>query len=169
MPKVARVIGTTEDSVSRAERELSRRLPPSFRRWILENNGRGLGSVHVYPVLDDRDPRKTWDSIVRNFKVGWEAWLEIFGTEREAFTALLPFADFDRWTTTVRLFKDRDNGEPVVVPGLMRPGNEPRGDSFEDPACRLKAGSSTMIEPLVPCRAGMTPNNQFQRRSTAAR
>lgn len=142
MPKVARVIGTTEDNVSRAERELGRRLPPSFRRWILENNGRGLGSVHIYPVLDDRDPRKTWDSIVRNFKVGWEGWLEIFGTEREAFTALLPFADFG--TGDYYCFdysKVGDNGEPVVVLWSHETGEcELRGDSFEDFACRLKAG-----------------------------
>jgi hypothetical protein len=142
MPKVARTIGTTEDNVARAERELGRRLPPSFRRWILQNNGLGLGAVHVYPVLDDRDPRKTWDSIVRNFKVGWEAWLEIFAPEREAFAGLLPFADFgtgDYYCFDYSQLGDR--GEPVVVLWSHETGEcEARGESFEEFARRLQAG-----------------------------
>ena len=142
MPKVARTIGTTEDSVARAERELGRRLPPSFRRWLIENNGLGLGSVHIYPVLDDRDPRKTWDSIVRNFKVGWEAWLEIFETERDAFADLLPFADFGTGDYyCLDYSKLGDTGEPVVVLWSHETGEcEDRGESFEDFARRLQAG-----------------------------
>ena len=142
MPKVARTIGTTDESITRAERELGRRLPPSFRRWLLEKNGLGLGSVHVYPVLDDRDPRKTWDSIVRNFNVGWEAWLEILDAERGAFANLLPFADFgtgDYYCFDYSTLGDA--GEPMVVLWSHETGEcEPRGDSFEDFARRLQAG-----------------------------
>lgn len=65
-----RVIGTTNESLDRAEGELGRRLPPSYREWLLENNGRYLDAIRVFPVLDDRDVRTTWDSIVRNFEEG---------------------------------------------------------------------------------------------------
>jgi hypothetical protein len=60
--KHPRVIGTTEDALERAEKELQRVLPPSFRAWLLEKNGLwGLEGVHIFPVQDDRDLRKTWN------------------------------------------------------------------------------------------------------------
>ncbi len=92
--KRSRVIGTTEDAIRRAEGELDRQFPPSFRQWLLENNGKDIEDVNVYPVLDDRDPRGTWDSIVRNFRGSWAGWLENFEDAEMSFDHLLPFADF---------------------------------------------------------------------------
>ncbi|MBW3623942.1 MAG: SMI1/KNR4 family protein [Armatimonadetes bacterium] len=96
-----RIIGTTEEAIARAEEELNRNFPPSFRAWLLQNNGLGIEGISIFPVLDDRDPRKTWDSIVRNYRVGWAGWLENFegyeydeGDTKPVFDHLLPFADF---------------------------------------------------------------------------
>lgn len=66
-----RVIGTTLSAIASAEKELNRTFPTSFSRWLLANNGRSLGGLVVFPVFDSRDPRKTWDSIVRNYTAGW--------------------------------------------------------------------------------------------------
>jgi hypothetical protein len=65
--KHPRVIGTTTEAITRAENELQRIFPPSFCAWLMENNGRDLGGVHIFPVQDDRDLRKTWNSIVREY------------------------------------------------------------------------------------------------------
>jgi cell wall assembly regulator SMI1 len=70
--RILRVIGTTEKAIAKAEEEISFRFPPSFRAWLLENNGLQIDGVDtIYPVFDERDPRKTSDSIVRNYRVGW--------------------------------------------------------------------------------------------------
>jgi cell wall assembly regulator SMI1 len=91
--KHPRVIGTTEEAIARAEKELGRPLPPSFRSWLLSNNGHDLEHVHIFPVLDDRDPRKTWDSIVRIYREVWPGWAEIYSEEPGDYAHLLPFAE----------------------------------------------------------------------------
>jgi hypothetical protein len=140
--KHSRVIGTTYEALQRAEHELGRPLPLSFREWLLTNNGLGIESVHVYPVLDDRDPRKTWDSIVRNYQVGWEAWLENFEGQRNTFASLLPFADFG--TGDYYCFdcsRMGENGEPPVVLWSHETGElQPRGGSFPEFTERLLRG-----------------------------
>ena len=86
--KRKRVIGTTEEYLAKAEGELWRRLPPSFRLWLMENNGRSIEQVWIYPIRDERDVPSTWDSIVRQYDGGqWP--LEQF--EDEDFSHLLPF------------------------------------------------------------------------------
>ncbi len=45
-------------------------------------------------MLDERDVRKTFDSIVKNYKMNWRAWLENFKDEKISFEHLLPFAEF---------------------------------------------------------------------------
>lgn len=127
-----RVIGTTNESLDRAEGELGRRLPPSYREWLLENNGRYLDAIRVFPVLDDRDVRTTWDSIVRNFKEGWSEWLSTLDTDGDEFAHLLPFAEFgtgDFYCFDYSVVRD-DGEAPVVIwsheDGLL----EPRGDDF---------------------------------------
>ena len=92
--KRQRQIGTTEDAILRAEGALGRKLPSDFREWLLANNGTGIDGVHIYPVMDDRDPRKTWESIVHNYENGWRAWLDNFDEDEDAWDYLLPFADF---------------------------------------------------------------------------
>jgi cell wall assembly regulator SMI1 len=100
--KHPRVIGTTEDAIERAEKELQRVFPPSFRAWLLENNGLwGLEGIHIFPVQDDRDIRKTWNSIVRENRENWTAWLDNFENyeysedeQKPSFEHLLPFANY---------------------------------------------------------------------------
>ncbi len=89
-----RVFGTTEEAVAKAETALGRIFPPSFRSWLLQNNGRDAEGVHIYPVMDERDPRKTWDSIDRLYQNGWADWLANFEDENRDFSYLLPFADY---------------------------------------------------------------------------
>ncbi|MHA7680720.1 SMI1/KNR4 family protein [Cupriavidus sp. PET2-C1] len=112
----ARVIGTSIDAIRAAETELGRTLPKSFSDWLLVNNGRSLGALTVFPVFDSRDPRKTWESIVRHFNEGWKEWLDNFGDTSIDFSQLLPFAEFG--TGDYYCFdyaKLGGAGEPVVV------------------------------------------------------
>src|SRR5262245_59179735 len=92
-----RIFGTSEIAIAKAESGVGFRFPPSYRKWLLENNGRALEGLgeRPFPVFDDRDPRSTWDSIARNFANGWARWRENFEGEpvAERFPALLPFAD----------------------------------------------------------------------------
>lgn len=88
--KRPRVIGTTPEAISRAEQAIGHALPLSFRAWLIRNNGRyGLDAIRVFPVVDDRDRRSTWDSIVRNYRNSWQQWLRIHPTTEQ----LLPFAE----------------------------------------------------------------------------
>ena len=89
-----RVLGTTEDAIVKAEAALGRTFPPSFRAWLLQNNGHSIEGVTIFPVFDQRDPRMTWDSIDRRFREGWAGWLANFDDEQRDFTHLLPFADY---------------------------------------------------------------------------
>jgi cell wall assembly regulator SMI1 len=89
-----RIIGTTIAAIQVAEAELGRTLPNSFANWLVLNNGKSLGSLTIFPVFDARDPRKTWDSIVRVFKGSWQEWLENFEDVPIDFSQLLPFAEF---------------------------------------------------------------------------
>ncbi len=94
--KRPRVFGTTEQAISTAEYAINFHFPPSFRSWLLENNGLHLEGVDsIYPIYDERDPRKTWDSIVRNYKEGWAQWIDNFEGYGEPFNFnhLLPFAE----------------------------------------------------------------------------
>ena len=113
--KRKRVIGTTEDAISRAERELGRTLPPSFRRWLLANNGLGIEDITIFPVLDDRDPRRTWDSIVRKYRENWMAWLQNFERPEGAFDHLLPFAEFGTGDYYCFDYRAAASGEAPVV------------------------------------------------------
>ena len=93
MSKPTRVIGTTDAALSAAESEIGFQLPTTFRKWLLENNGKSIEDITIFPVFDERDPRKTWDSIVRNYNSNWSSWLDNFGLEYD-FSNLLPFGEF---------------------------------------------------------------------------
>lgn len=94
MPKHARVIGTTDEAIARAEAETGFRFPLSFREWLLNNNGLGIEGIRVFPVFDERDPRKTWDSIVREHKGARSFWADVFADDGRSFNDLLAFAEF---------------------------------------------------------------------------
>ncbi|AVD83152.1 SMI1/KNR4 family protein [Pseudomonas sp. SWI6] len=114
MSKV-RVIGTTIAAIKAAELELQRTLPESFVNWLLSNNGRSLGGVNIFPVYDDRDPRKTWESIVRVYNGAWTEWLDVFSDEVRDFSGLLPFAEFGTGDFYCFDYSELGlNNEPVV-------------------------------------------------------
>ena len=142
MPSPQRVIGTTEGAIALAEAELHRARPPSFRTWLLQNNGKGIDSVSVFPVVDARDKRKTWDSIVRQQKL-WQSYCEdVFPGQAERFACLLPFAHFG--TGDYYCFEYSGvapEGETKVVAWSHETGDtKPRGTSFTDFVSRLAVG-----------------------------
>ncbi|AZC23158.1 SMI1/KNR4 family protein [Pseudomonas sessilinigenes] len=111
-----RVLGTTQEAIHAAETQLGLPLPKSFADWLLANNGRALGALVVLPVFDARDPRKTWDSIVRYFQGGWQRWQENFGDRPEGCSRLLPFAEFGTGDCYCFDYATLgETGEPVVV------------------------------------------------------
>lgn len=87
-----RIIGTVEEAVAIEESLLDRRLPESFRSWLLENNGLDIEDVHIYPVRDERDTRKTWESLAYNLTHEWAEGLSKLNPAD--YLHLLPFADF---------------------------------------------------------------------------
>jgi cell wall assembly regulator SMI1 len=144
--RTPKVLGTTEDAVRRAESELGRTLPPSFRQWLLANNGHALrgqaDDVIIFPVVDDRDLPTTWDSIVRQYKENWASWLENFEGDGRDFGHLLPFAAFG--TGDYYCFDDSrrdESGEaPVVLWSHETGETEDRAESFADFVAKAEAG-----------------------------
>lgn len=129
--KRPRVIGTTPEAIARAEQALGRPLPQSFRAWLMQNNGRwGCGAIRVFPVLDDRDPRSTWDSIERKFRESWLKWREIH-TDSD-LSSLLPFAEFGTGDFYCFDYSRTDcTGEqPVVLWSHETGDTEDRADTF---------------------------------------
>ncbi len=115
MSKHRRVIGTDDLTISKAESELGFLLTLTFREWLKLNNGRSIEDVTVFPVFDERDPRKTWDSIVRNYQTNWRTWLDNIGAEHD-FSHLLPLGDFgsgDYFCFDFSRFGE--SHEPVIV------------------------------------------------------
>lgn len=89
-----RVTGTSKNAIQSAEKELGCTLPLSFSHWLLANNGKSLGALTMFPVYDARDPRKTWESIVHHFNLGWKGSQENLSDELIPAWELLPFAEF---------------------------------------------------------------------------
>ncbi len=140
--KRPRITGTTEESISKAEIELNFSFPNSFRNWLIQNNGLGFEGISIFPVFDERDPRKTFDSIVRNYNENWLAWLENFEDEEMSFGHLLPFAEFG--TGDYYCFDyskiDSDKEIPVVHWSHETGKTEFRGENFEGFFEKLKRG-----------------------------
>ena len=140
--KRPRVIGTTENAITKAETELKFNFPFSFRNWLIQNNGIGIEDISIFPVFDERDQRKTFDSIVRNYNVNWLGWIENFENEEIKFEHLLPFAEFG--TGDFYCFdysKISSDEEPVVVCWSHETGEtEIRANNFEDFLKKLKRG-----------------------------
>ena len=108
-------IGTSQAAIAAAELALGRTLPASYVQWLLENNGRALGALSVFPVYDEANARKTWESIARHYNPSWQEWLEHVDGGNDAST-LLPFAQFG--TGDYYCFdyaQTGPSGEPVVV------------------------------------------------------
>ena len=108
-------IGTSQAAIAAAEQALGRTLPASYAQWLLVNNGRALGALSVFPVYDEANARKTWESIARHYNTSWQEWLEHVDGGNDAST-LLPFAQFG--TGDYYCFdyaQTGPSGEPVVV------------------------------------------------------
>ncbi|WFR81575.1 SMI1/KNR4 family protein [Janthinobacterium rivuli] len=108
--------GTSAAAIAAAAQALGRPLPPSYAAWLLDNNGRALGALTLFPVYDADNPRKTWESIDRHYREGWQAWLDNFAGSGIDHASLLPFAQFG--TGDYYCFdyaQSGPSGEPVVV------------------------------------------------------
>ena len=108
-------IGTSLAAIAAAEQALGRTLPASYVQWSLPYNGRALGALSVFPVYDEANARKTWESIARHYNTSWQEWLEHVDGGNDAST-LLPFAQFG--TGDYYCFdyaQTGPSGEPVVV------------------------------------------------------
>jgi hypothetical protein len=140
--KRQRFIGTSEEAVAKAETELNFKFSPSFRSWLIQNNGLCVEDVNIFPVFDERDARKTFDSIVRNYKVNWLDWLEKFEDKEISFEHLLPFVEFGTGDFYCFDYSKIDsNGEVPVVHWSQKTGEtEIRGENFEDFLEKLKRG-----------------------------
>lgn len=144
--RTPKVFGTTEGAIRRAEMTLGRTLPPSFRQWLLANNGHGLrgqaDDVTIFPVVDDRDLPTTWDSIVRQYKENWASWLENFEGDDRDFGHLLPFAEFGSGDYYCFDYSRQDShGEPPVVRWSHETGDtEDRAESFPAFVTKIEAG-----------------------------
>lgn len=140
--KRKRVIGTTHEAIDKAENELNFKFPLSFRDWLIENNGLSVENISIFPVFDERDPRKTWDSIVRNFNENWLGWLENFEGGGFDFSQLLPFAEFGTGDYYCFDYSKVDSdGEVLVVHWSHETGETDfRGKNFGDFLVKLKRG-----------------------------
>lgn len=137
------MIGTTNEATTNAETELKFKFPTSFRNWLIQNNGLSVDSVSIFPVFDERDPRKTFDSIIRNYKVNWLAWLENFENEQGSFEHLLPFAEFGTGDFYCFDYSKADSTEeiPVVHWSHETGETEFRATNFIDFLEELKQGN----------------------------
>ena len=140
MNKRRRIIGTTPSCIKDAEKQLGFVFPPSFRAWLLENNGMHLNSVSIFPVFDPRDPRKTADSIVREYTGNWQGWLRDVIIDADEFTFLLPFGSFG--TGDYYCFDCRCAGASGEMPVVLW--------NHETLQCEYRASDfATFVESLV--------------------
>ena len=109
-------IGTSLAAIAAAEQALGRTLPASYVQWLLLNNGRALGALSVFPVYDEANARKTWESIARHYNTSWQEWLENVGANGSDAASLLPFAQFGSGDYYCFDYAQTGRtGEPVVV------------------------------------------------------
>lgn len=100
-----------------------------------------LEDVWIFPIYDERDPRKTWDSIVRQYDAGqWGG--EVFEDEGMDFRHLLPFASYGTGDYYCFDFsRKQSDGEAPVVRWSHETGEtEDRGETFFDFCQRLGRG-----------------------------
>lgn len=137
--KHKRVIGTTSEAIAKAEADIGFVFAPSFRAWLLTSNGLSVEGVSIFPVFDERDVRKTWDSIVKQFDSGnwFPEWLEDEGIKSEH---LLPFsccADYYCFDYS----RKREDGEVPIVWLSHETGEiEERACSFAEFIEKVKVG-----------------------------
>lgn len=143
MSKHPRVIGTTQEAISLAETATGFQFPSSFKEWLLSKNGLGIEDVHVFPVFDERDPRKTWNSIVREQEGAQSYWADVFEGEGLRFDDLLAFAEFG--TGDYYCFDysaPTESSEYLIVRVSHETGERsPRAITFAEFAAKAKSGA----------------------------
>ena len=82
------------EAIRSEEEKLGKKLSPSFSVWLIEHNGTNIEGIHIFPVLDLRDKRMTWESLSHNVENEWAGWLEVHEDSEYEFDHLLPFANF---------------------------------------------------------------------------
>lgn len=118
----SRIIGTVEEALEIEESLLGRKLPRSFCDWLLENNGLDIEEIHIYPVRDERDTRKTWESLSYLLENDWAECLARF--KGRTYAHLLPFADFGTGDSYCFDYSVPEiNGERPVVLWSRETGN----------------------------------------------
>ena len=86
-----KVFGTQPANLDEAERQLGFRFTPSFRAWLLENNGCSAEGIEVFPVADERRPWDKWNTIVQQYADGH--WFpDALEDDENDYSRLLPFA-----------------------------------------------------------------------------
>lgn len=140
--RTPRFIGTNDSCVAEAERQLGRTFPPSFRDWLLANNGRSIDVVDIFPVFDSRDPRKTWDSIVRNYDGNWQDWLKNVAEWGFDSSMLLPIGTYANGDFCCLDYRQSwSDGEVAVVLWTHETGDtEYRARDFAEFLVKLAAG-----------------------------
>ena len=142
MPKHPRVIGTTPEAISLAETATGFQFPSSFKEWLLTKNGLGIEAVHMFPVFDERDPRKTWNSIVREQEGAQSYWADVFEGEGLRFDDLLAFAAFG--TGDYYCFDysaPTESSEYLIVHVSHETGKRsPRARTFAEFAAKIASG-----------------------------
>lgn len=146
MPKRHRVIGTTAEAIECAESALGFSFPPSFRAWLLENNG----LKGIFPVEDARDPRTAAGSIVREYR-SWREWLSDFEDGEYPDSAhLLPFANVEGDYHCFDFSRMRADGECPVVRWSHETGErETLADQFNQFLENQRFKTSVPFEPEV--------------------
>lgn len=138
--KKKRVIGTTAAAINEEEKKLGESLPSDFVDWLLANNGLSIEGVHIYPIRDERDVRKTWESISYNLENGWAQWLQNFEDEEIDFENLLPFGDFGTGDYYCFDYSQPSKEKPIIVHWSHETGEtEFRANSFSEFKQKIEA------------------------------
>jgi hypothetical protein len=94
--KRLKIIGTNPVAISETETDLGFRFSPSFREWIIENNGAQIAGIHkIYPVFDRFRPVATGISLNSFYREGWLQWVAVIADSGgpSDFGHLLPFGE----------------------------------------------------------------------------
>ena len=134
------LFGTKPENLDSAEQQLGFRFAPSFRAWLLVNNGSSAEGLQTYPVADERRPWDKWNTVVQKFADG--QWFpEALEDDEEDYRCLLPFADASENWYCFDYSRKREDGEVPVVHFQHDPGERTeRGATFTEFVERLASG-----------------------------
>ena len=108
-------LGTKPENIEQAEQQLGFQFSPSFRAWLLENNGLSAEGIRIFPVADERCPWDKWNTIVQQF-AGGHWFPDALEDDEDDYSHLLPFAETNggNWYCFDYSRKREDREVPVV-------------------------------------------------------